>query len=67
MNEPDGSPGPTTDWETFVLASCARLGHPLSGTREPWMAPFARPLLRFGTGLLGFTSLWLWEWAAQPS
>jgi len=25
------------------------------------------PLLRFGTGLLGFTSLWLWEWAAQPS
>jgi rhomboid protease GluP len=25
MNGPDGSPRPTTAWETFVLASCARL------------------------------------------
>jgi len=25
MNGPDGSPRPTTTWETFVLASCARL------------------------------------------
>src|SRR5271157_1626883 len=25
MNGPDGSPRPTTAWETFILASCARL------------------------------------------
>src|SRR5271165_5712828 len=25
MNGPDGKPRPTTAWETFVLASCARL------------------------------------------
>ena len=25
MNGPDGSPRPKTDWEIFVLASCARL------------------------------------------
>jgi len=25
MNRPDGSPRPTTAWETFVLASCSRL------------------------------------------
>lgn len=43
------------------------IGRSVNVLSARWVALRSSPVPRFGTGLLGFTRLWLWEWAAQPS